>query len=1034
MKIKIILILLTILSTFSIFAQSNYYYYYKGEKVYLNLDKKSVYINTTNSFQKTAITNSNVLDFDLKINETLNKWSVLNFQNEPSNLEYYQNINSFKNINTVNVVSPCFTTMNGDKFAASNEFYVKLKNTNDFSLLEQKVTEYGVIIKNQNQFMPLWYTLSLTKNSIDNVLNIANIFYETNLFSSSFPNLFSTKKVILENENLQTTPSDVQTNCVNDNYFSRQWNLENTGQLISSNPPILATAGIDINACNAWNITTGNNDITIAVIDRGIDLNHPDLTNLYPLSFDTVSNTSPSQIQGGHGTTVAGVIGATQNNINGLSGVSPDCKLMSVSTNWLNLENLANGINWSWLNGADVINNSWYLLVLENDLIDQAFNNALSLGRDGKGCVVVFASGNDEGIIDLYPVNSNDDFIVVGAISPCAERRSPNSCDSDGNPLKGSAYGQELDVVAPGVFIPTTVLQLNNDPYILNWGGTSAAAPHVAGIAGLILSVNPNLTNLQVNDIIENTAQKIGNYSYQTHPNRANGTWNEEMGYGLVDAYAAVNLAVNPNGIDLYTKNSSLDYGETPDTNSIYSFISPDIWVRHQQDGLTNFENQNPESDTTNYVYVRVRNRGNITSIGDEVLHLYWSNGFTQWPSGWNGTPIPLYPPHPNNYYVTGNEVGSLIIPSIPPNEEIILEFTMNFSSYFYDPYVPTTFKLLSRIVSDTDIILNETDNIHYNILNNNNIASKKVTAWSSNSASKINSVAISNNANTSKAYRLEFNINTNEIGKAIYNEAEVNIEFDQELFDAWVLGGKQGSNFKTTANEKILIATNNNVILNNIILQAKQFCFFNTSFHFLTKEFSDKTKFNYYITQYDANTNELIDGTQFKINKKNRTLFNANAGNDKEVDENENITINAEDINELAIYNWYDLDGNLIYQGKDFTVSTEITKKYKLEIIADIDGFKDYDEIELKLKPSSITTISPNPSSTNITINYKLNGVSSAYLMIIGTNNGTSHNYILDINSEQVNVNISNYSQGYYTVALVCNGQISDAKTIFKN
>ena len=94
--------------------------------------------------------------------------------------------------------------------------------------------------------------------------------------------------------------------------------------------------------------------------------------------------------------------------------------------------------------------------------------------------------------------------------------------------------------MAPGVSIPTTTW---NGNYQKDFNGTSSACPHVAGVAALVLSVNPNLTALQVRNVIESTAQKVGGYNYQGVDDRTNGSWNEEMGYGLVDAYAAVQAA-----------------------------------------------------------------------------------------------------------------------------------------------------------------------------------------------------------------------------------------------------------------------------------------------------------------------------------------------------------------------------------------------------------------------------------------------------------------------------------------------------------
>jgi hypothetical protein len=144
---------------------------------------------------------------------------------------------------------------------------------------------------------------------------------------------------------------------------------------------------------------------------------------------------------------------------------------------------------------------------------------------------------------------------------------------------------------------------------------------------------------------------------------------------------------------------------------------------------------------------------------------------------------------------------------------------------------------------------------------------------------------------------------------------------------------------------------------------------------------------------------------------------------------------VSADDINEPAIYNWYDEQGNLIYTGKDLQIANAVAEKYKLEVISTIDGFKDYTEIEVKLKPSSIESISPNPSNSNTTIAYKLNGANSAYLMVISLYGGsvTSNNYILDVNANEINLNVSNYTNAIYTVALVVDGIITDAKTLIK-
>ena len=151
-------------------------------------------------------------------------------------------------------------------------------------------------------------------------------------------------------------------NCANDPYFGDQWGLKNTGQSGG-------TSGIDIKACEAWQISTGKN-ITVAVVDMGIYFTHPDLAaNEHPLSFDCERGTSPQVIYSSsntpnnapnRGTRRAGIIGAVKNNIIGIAGVAPDCKLMSISTSLLEsarpniYAEIARGINWAWQNGVEI--------------------------------------------------------------------------------------------------------------------------------------------------------------------------------------------------------------------------------------------------------------------------------------------------------------------------------------------------------------------------------------------------------------------------------------------------------------------------------------------------------------------------------------------------------------------------------------------------------------------------------------------------------------------------------------------------------
>jgi subtilisin family serine protease len=541
--IRSVILLISFFACFFLEAQQTTFYYYKGEKFYLDVDYSRISIVSNGDISSNKIKNQ-IAKYDFSIknqNKSNTKQNVvvteesnqnadifnseIEFANKMNSDEYFASIHDLLNEDGVVKVSPCYMVRN-KKLGISNNFYVKLYRAADIDILTDLAKKYSLIVLGYNKFMPLWFTLSCTKETPYNTIEVSNIFYETKLFESSEPEFLY--------HDLAAT---------NDPYFPNQWGLKNTGQNGG-------TTGIDIRAEQAWNITTGSSNIRVAVFDHGFEMTHPDLqNNVYGTGYDATTGTSPSLVRGNHGTPCTGIVGAQQNNSIGVSGVAPSTGLMSVSINLSfsdTPQQLANGFNWAWQNGADVISNSWGGYS-PSTIIDDAITNTLTNGRNGKGTVVVFAAGNENDTNIRYPGNNNPLILVVGAASPCGERKSPSSCD--GEYWWGSCYGTQLDVVAPGVLNPTTDRQGSNGyntlsgtagDYFQTFNGTSSACPYVAGLAALILSRDANLTVQEVNDIIESTAQKVGTYNYQTTSGRTNGTWNNEMGYGLIDTYAAI--------------------------------------------------------------------------------------------------------------------------------------------------------------------------------------------------------------------------------------------------------------------------------------------------------------------------------------------------------------------------------------------------------------------------------------------------------------------------------------------------------------
>lgn len=145
-------------------------------------------------------------------------------------------------------------------------------------------------------------------------------------------------------------------------------------------------------------------------------------------------------------------------------------------------------------------------------------------------------------------------------------------------------------------------------------------------------------------------------------------------------------------------------------------------------------------------------------------------------------------------------------------------------------------------------------------------------------------------------------------------------------------------------------------------------------------------------------------------------------------------ISLNATLLNEPATYNWYDSEGNLIHQGEDFEIIPTKSETYQLEVVATKDGFKDYDQVSISVPPHEIISITPNPSSNHINIDYFIQGASEAYLSIVNTSTAATSNYVLDLNQENITIDISSYQNGYYEVALITDNQVQDSETILKN
>ena len=525
---------LLFLLPFFLFAE-NLYYYSNGKKIQLAETSGYTFI-------------------DARVTKNAGLPKELNFKLKHENIYLFEKLSSknIKELEKSGRILPAYKRNGSEKVYASGRIFVKLPKTDEKSA-GKWCESNGLRLIKKFKYATDWYLAETTENPIKKSVELV----EKKIAEQAEPSFFMT--------------FEHMTYIPNDTLFSKQWHLYNDGKdatLSGSDSSYVA---------KAWDVLRqikgelGGSNVKLAIVDDGFDQTHEDLQGRFLPGHDFVDkDDDPSPGMHGtqldmHGTSVAGVAAGATDNGKGIAGACPNCQIIPIRMGTTSADEIGiEAFEWAYDAGADIISNSWGPSNSNADMnqpLKDLVANITTAGRNGLGTVILFAAGNSSLSVSDNVYVGNPNVFTIGATNAAGIKASysnfgpavdfvASSCDTEGD---GWQNGNTID----GIWTTDNMGQGGYNAggnenagdaagnYTNGFGGTSSACPLVAGITGLVMSANPNLTKNQIYDIFKETSDKVGSEQYD-----ANG-FNQNYGYGRVNACKAVKKALEMTGADV---------------------------------------------------------------------------------------------------------------------------------------------------------------------------------------------------------------------------------------------------------------------------------------------------------------------------------------------------------------------------------------------------------------------------------------------------------------------------------------------------